>query len=141
MMSHLPAHQDHRERQGVFLPPPCDGNKVREKALLNLGSEFAVGRQHWLREYRALGELLGVDFETAIKEHLFGLCHKANTFFDGAAAKRGHSKERLSDCPLLDPVLDSGGFVGIVDENTTPCAVVEGLGDDTDCLAAPVAAV
>jgi hypothetical protein len=37
-----------------------------------------------------------------------------NTFFEGAAAakaKRGHSKEKRSDCPLLTLVLDASGFV------------------------------
>ena len=118
----------------------CDGNKVRQKILLSLGSDFAVDLQNWAAWARALGELLGVDFETmrmmrlyrasdalmprhrAIKEHLFGL---VNTFFEGAAAKRGHSKERLSDCPLLDPVLDSGGFAGI--EDTTLAAMLSAL--------------
>ena len=111
------------------------------------GSERATRR--WLGERSALGELLGVDFETmgpmqlyrasdalmahreAIESHLFdhalGLfdLHPTvtfydltNTFFEGEAArqpkaKRGHSKDKRSDCPLLTLalVLDASGFV------------------------------
>ncbi len=103
----------------------------------------------WLRGRSALGELLGVDFETmgamqlyrasdalmrhreAIESHLFGqamelfglsptitLYDLTNTYYEGEAApqpkaRRGHSKEKRSDCPLLTLglVLDGGGFV------------------------------
>ena len=111
------------------------------------GSERATRR--WLGERSALGELLGVDFETmgpmqlyrasdalmahreAIERHLFDqtlglfdlhptvtLYDLTNTFFEGEAArqpkaKRGHSKDKRSDCPLLTLalVLDASGFV------------------------------
>ena len=101
----------------------------------------------WLGERSALGELLGVDFETmgamqlyrasdalmkhreAIESHLFDtamdlfdaaptvtLYDLTNTFFEGEAAKqpkarRGHSKEKRGDCPLLTLglVLDGSG--------------------------------
>ena len=103
----------------------------------------------WLRERSALGELLGVDFETmgamqlyrasdalvahreAIEAHLFDramdlfdltptvtLYDLTNTYYEGDVAdqpeaRRGHSKEKRSDCKLLTLglVLDGGGFV------------------------------
>ena len=102
----------------------------------------------WLRQ-RALGELLGGDFETMglsalyrandrLLQHrkvletklfqramgLFGhqptvtLVDLTNTYFEGEAklqpkARRGRSKEKRSDCPLLTLglVLDGSGFV------------------------------
>ena len=111
------------------------------------GSERATRR--WLGERSALGELLGVDFQTmgpmqlyrasdalmahreAIESHLFDramglfdlhptvtLYDLTNTFFEGEAprqpkARRGHSKDKRTDCPLLTLalVLDSSGFV------------------------------
>ena len=127
----------------------------------------------WLRERSALGELLGVDFETmgamqlyrasdalmthheAIESHLFDramglfdlestvtLFDLTNTFYEGAAAdqpkaRRGHSKEKRGDCPLLTLglVLDGGGFVqrsrvfaGNVNEGETLAGMLEGLG-------------
>ena len=99
------------------------------------GSERATRR--WLGERSALGELLGVDFETmgpmrlyrasdalmahreAIEHHLFDramdlfdlhptvtLYDLTNTYFEGEAsgqpnARRGHSKDQRTDCPLL----------------------------------------
>ncbi|MDE0510564.1 MAG: hypothetical protein OXI88_02100, partial [Gammaproteobacteria bacterium] len=110
------------------------------------GSERAARR--WLRARSALGELLGVTFETlgpmrlyrasdalmahraAIETHLFEqamdlftraptvtLYDLTNTYFEGEAAqqpkaRRGHSKEQRSDCPLLTLglVLDASGF-------------------------------
>ena len=111
------------------------------------GSERATRR--WLGERSALGELLGVDFETmgpmrlyrasdalmahreAIEHHLFDramdlfdlhptvtLYDLTNTYFEGEAglqpnARRGHSKDQRTDCPLLTLglVLDASGFV------------------------------
>lgn len=126
----------------------------------------------WLRERSALGELLGVDFQTmgamqlyrasdaltqhrdAIEAHLFdramGLFDLAptvtlydltNTFYEGEAAdvplaRRGHSKEKRSDCKLLTlgVVLDAGGFVqrsrvfaGNVKEDTTLSGMLDAL--------------
>ena len=110
-------------------------------------SERATRR--WLGERSALGELLGVDFETmgpmrlyrasdalmahreAIEHHLFDramdlfdlhptvtLYDLTNTYFEGEAglqpnARRGHSKDQRTDCPLLTLglVLDASGFV------------------------------
>ena len=127
----------------------------------------------WLRERSALGELLGVDFETmgamqlyrasdalikhreAIETHLFDqamdyfdlaptvtLYDLTNTFYEGEAAdqpdaRRGHSKEKRSDCKLLTLglVLDAGGFVrrsrvfaGNVREERTLQGMLEALG-------------
>ena len=111
------------------------------------GSERATRR--WLGERSALGELLGVDFETmgpmrlyrasdalmahreAIEHPLFDramdlfdlhptvtLYDLTNTYFEGEArqqpnARRGHSKDKRTDCPLLTLglVLDASGFV------------------------------
>ena len=111
------------------------------------GSERATRR--WLGERSALGELLGVDFETmgpmrlyrasdalmahreAIERPLFDramdlfdlhptvtLYDLTNTYFEGEArrqpnARRGHSKDQRTDCPLLTLglVLDASGFV------------------------------
>ncbi len=111
------------------------------------GSERATRR--WLGERSALGELLGVDFETmgpmrlyrasdalmahreAIEHPLFDramdlfdlhptvtLYDLTNTYFEGEAsgqpnARRGHSKDQRTDCPLLTLglVLDASGFV------------------------------
>ncbi len=134
------------------------------------GSERATWR--WLCDRSALGELLGVDFESlslmrlyrasdalmahrkAVESHLFervtelfGLGHTVtlydltNTFFEGEAqgqpkARRGHSKEKRSDCPLLTLglVLDGSGFVrrsevfaGNVDEDKTLASMLEAL--------------
>ena len=111
------------------------------------GSEAAARR--WLRDRSALGELLGVSFETLgpmrlyrasdalmahreeIETHLFQqaldlfalaptitLYDLSNTYFEGEAAKqprarRGHSKDKRTDCPLLTLglALDASGFV------------------------------
>ena len=134
------------------------------------GSERAARR--WLSERSALGELLGVDFETmgpmqlyrasdalmahreAIERHLFDrtmglfdlhptvtLYDLTNTFFEGEAArqpkaKRGHSKDKRTDCPLLTLglVLDASGFVrrsqvfaGNVREHRTLAQMLEAL--------------
>ena len=127
----------------------------------------------WLRERSALGELLGVDFETmgamqlyrasdalvahrgAIEAHLFDramdlfdqtptvtLYDLTNTYYEGDVAdqpeaRRGHSKEKRSDCKLLTLglVLDGGGFVrrsrvfaGNVKEDRTLSGMLEALG-------------
>ena len=127
-------------------------------------SERATHR--WLRERSAVGELLGVDFETvgamqlyrasdalmahreAIEAHLFDtrptvtLFDLTNTCLEGDAAdppkaRRGHSKEKRSDCPLptLGLVLDASGFVrrsqvfaGSVREHETLEAMLSALG-------------
>ena len=126
----------------------------------------------WLRERSALGELLGVDFETmgavqlyrasdalvahreAIEAHLFDramdlfdrtptvtLYDLTNTCYEGDVAdqpeaRRGHSKEKRSDCKLLTLglVLDGGGFVrrsrvfaGNVREDRTLAGMLEAL--------------
>ena len=126
----------------------------------------------WLGERSALGELLGVDFQTmgamqlyrasdalmrhreAIESHLFDtamdlfdaaptvpLYDLTNTYFEGGAAdqpkaRRGHSKEKRSDCPLLTLglVLDGSGFVrrsrvfaGNVEESETLPGMLEAL--------------
>jgi transposase len=102
--------------------------------------------------YRA-SDLL-VRHRRAIEDHLFGAVHTlfgleesvtlydlTNTYFEGevagnAKAKRGRSKEKRSDCPLitLGLVLDSNGFVrrsktfaGNVTEATTLQGMLEGL--------------
>ena len=127
----------------------------------------------WLRERSALGELLGVDFETmgamqlyrasdalvahreAIEAHLFDramdlfeltptvtLYDLTNTYYEGDVAgqpeaRRGHSKEKRSDCKLLTLglVLDGGGFVrrsrvfaGNVREDRTLSGMLDALG-------------
>ena len=134
------------------------------------GSERAARR--WLGERSALGELLGVDFQTlgpmqlyrasdalmthreAIEEHLFEramglfdlhptvtLYDLTNTCFEGEAraqpkARRGHSKDKRTDCPLLTLglVLDGSGFVrrsqvfaGNVREHHTLAEMIEAL--------------
>ena len=93
---------------------------------------------------------------TALEEHLFGatqalfpeagetvtLYDLTNTYFEGDAAgnskaRRGHSKEKRSDCPLLTLglVLDGRGFVrrsqtfaGNVAEGSTLAGMLHGLG-------------
>ena len=132
------------------------------------GSERATRR--WLGERSALGELLGVDFETmgpmrlyrasdalmahreAIEHHLFDRAMDlfdlhptvtllTNTYFEGEAsgqpnARRGHSKDKRTDCPLLTLglVLDASGFVrrsqvfaGNVREHHTLAAMLDAL--------------
>ena len=126
----------------------------------------------WLQHQSALGELLGVDFETvgamqlyrasdqlvkhreAIETHLFDralglldlqptvtLYDLTNTYFEGEAseqpqAKRGHSKQKRSDCPLLTLglMLDASGFVrrskvfaGNVREHRTLAGMLDAL--------------
>ena len=107
-----------------------------------LGTDFET--MSMMRLYRASDALMS--HRRAIEDHLFetvsdlfGLQHTVtlidltNTVLEGVAAKqpkarRGHSKEKRSDCPLLTLglVLDGSGFVrrcevfaGNVDENTT----------------------
>ena len=122
------------------------------------GSERATRR--WLGERSALGELLGVDFETmgpmrlsrasdalmahreAIEHPLFDramdlfdlhptvtLYDLTNTYFEGEAsgqpnARRGHSKDKRTDCPLLTLglVLDASGFVRRSKSSPATCA-------------------
>jgi transposase len=88
-----------------------------------------VGESSLMRLYRATDVLL--KHKTAIETHLFNqiqdlfqleatvtLYDLTNTYFEGiqagnAKAKRGHSKEKRTDCPLvtLGLVLDGSGFV------------------------------
>ena len=102
--------------------------------------------------YRASDVLM--HHRSAIEDHLFGavqtlfglgetvtLFDLTNTYFEGeeagnAKAKRGRSKEKRSDCPLitLGLVLDGSGFVrrsktfaGNVTEATTLQGMLEGL--------------
>ena len=92
-----------------------------------LGVDFE--RMSMMRLYRVSDALMAQ--RAAIEAHLFdratdlfGLRHTVtlydltNTFFEGEAAaqskaRRGHSKEKRSDCPLLNLglVLDGSGFV------------------------------
>ena len=107
-----------------------------------LGTDFET--MSMMRLFRASDALMS--HRRAIEDHLFEkvtdvfrlqhtvtLIDLTSTFFEGAAtkqpkAKRGHSKEKRSDCPLLTLglVLDGSGFVrrsevfaGNVDEGTT----------------------
>ena len=112
-----------------------------------------------MRLYR-VSDVLMVHRE-AIESHLFervtelfGLGHTVtlydltNTFFEGEAqgqpkARRGHSKEKRSDCPLLTLglVLDGSGFVrrsevfaGNADEDKTLAPMLETLQAPPDAL-------
>jgi transposase len=103
--------------------------------------------------YRASDILM--HHRAAIEDHLFSAIHTlftleetvtlydlTNTYFEGEAAgnpkaKRGRSKEKRTDCPLvtLGLVLDGSGFVrrsktfaGNVPEGTTLAAMLTGLG-------------
>ena len=141
------------------------------------GSDAAAAR--WLAHRSALGELLGVDFETlqpmqlyrasdalmahraAIETHLFDhamdlftltptvtLYDLSNTYFEGEAdqqpkARRGHSKDKRTDCPLLTLglVLDASGFVrrsqvfaGNVREPHTLAGMLDALDTPPDAL-------
>jgi transposase len=105
-----------------------------------------------MRLYRAADVLL--EHRAALEEHVFGtvqtlfsldetvtLYDLTNTYFEGAAAanpkaRRGRSKEKRSDCPLvtLGLVLDGSGFVrrsqtfaGNVGEGTTLAGMLQGL--------------
>jgi transposase len=135
------------------------------------GSELAT--HAWLQQRSALGELIGLDFDSmdlnrlyrasdalykhreALQEHLFAqaqsilgfgptitLYDLTNTYFEGIAAgvnkaKRGHSKEKRSDCPLvtLAMALDGSGFprrsrvfAGNASEPATMKDMLTGLG-------------
>ena len=96
-----------------------------------LGDLLAVDFENYsiMQLYRASDALMA--HREAIEEHLFGaamtlfelqptvtLYDLTNTYFEGDAgsqekAKRGHSKEKRSDCPLLTLglMLDASGFV------------------------------
>lgn len=103
--------------------------------------------------YRASDILM--HHRAAIEDHLFSAIHTlftleetvtlydlTNTYFEGEAAgnpkaKRGRSKEKRTDCPLvtLGLVLDGSGFVrrsktfaGNVSEGTTLAVMLTGLG-------------
>jgi transposase len=106
-----------------------------------------------MRLYRAADVLM--KHQAAIESHLFGrvrdlfgleatvtLYDLSNTYFEGAAAaipkaKRGHSKEKRSDCPLLTlgMVLDASGFVRrsrMLAGNAVECRTLEGMLQDLD---------
>ena len=122
-----------------------------------LGVDFE--RMSMMRLYRVSDALMAQ--RAAIEAHLFdratdlfGLRHTVtlydltNTFFEGEAAaqskaRRGHSKEKRSDCPLLTLglVLDGSGFVrrsevfsGAVNEDRTLASMIEALGAPSDAL-------
>ena len=122
-----------------------------------LGVDFE--RMSTMRLYRVSDALMAQ--RAAIEAHLFdratdlfGLRHTVtlydltNTFFEGEAAaqskaRRGHSKEKRSDCPLLTLglVLDGSGFVrrsevfsGAVNEDRTLASMLEALGAPADAL-------
>ncbi len=110
-----------------------------------------------MRLYRAADVLM--KHQAAIESHLFGrvrdlfgleatvtLYDLSNTYFEGAAAaipkaKRGHSKEKRSDCPLLTlgMVLDASGFVrrsrmlaAYLERKAVECRTLEGMLHDLD---------
>ena len=112
-----------------------------------------------MRLYRASDALMAK--RAAIETHLFeqatelfGLRHTVtlydltNTFYEGSAAahpkaRRGHSREKRSDCPLLTLglVLDSSGFVlrsevfsGSVNEAATLADMLDALHVPADAL-------
>lgn len=112
-----------------------------------------------MRLYRASDALMARRQE--IEDHLFGqvtelfslqhtvtLFDLTNTYFEGTAAeqpkaKRGRSKEKRSDCPLLTLglVLDGSGFVrrsevfdGNVVEGTTRASMLSSLGAPSGAL-------
>jgi transposase len=109
-----------------------------------------------MRLYRAADVLM--KHQTAIEDHLFGrvrdlfsleatvtLYDLTNTYFEGRAAgipnaKRGHSKEKRSDCPLLTLglVLDASGFVRrsrVLAGNVVECRTLAGMLQDLDAPA------
>ena len=122
-----------------------------------LGVDFEC--MSMMRLYRVSDALMAK--RTAIESHLFaqatelfGLRHTVtlydltNTFYEGSAAthpkaKRGHSKEKRSDCPLLTLglVLDGSGFVrrsevfsGAVNEAGTLAGMLDALHAPADAL-------
>lgn len=109
-----------------------------------------------MRLYRASDVLM--KHQGAIEAHLFGrvrdlfaleatitLYDLTNTYFEGAAAaiakaKRGHSKEQRSDCPLLTLglVLDASGFVRrsrVLAGNAVECRTLVGMLKDLEAPA------
>ncbi len=104
-----------------------------------------------MRLYRASDALL--KHQAVIEAHLFGrvkslfdldttvtLYDLTNTYFEGTAsgipkARRGHSKEKRSDCPLLTLglVLDASGFVRrsrVLAGNAVECRTLEAMLED-----------
>jgi len=91
--------------------------------------------------FARVSELFGLDWTVTLYD-------LTNTYFEGEApinpkAKRGHSKEKRSDCPLLTLglVLDGSGFVrrsqvfdGNVVEGTTLEGMLQGLGAPAGAL-------
>lgn len=109
-----------------------------------------------MRLYRAADVL--VKHQAAIESSLFArvqdlvglsatvsLFDLTNTYFEGAVAanpkaKRGHSKEKRTDCPLLTLglVLDSSGFVRrsrVLAGNAVECRTLSGMLKDLDAPA------
>ena len=103
--------------------------------------------------YRASDRLLG--HQKKIEDHLFARAQSlldfaptialndlTNTYYEGQAAdqpkaKRGHSKEGRTDCPLLTLglVLDASGFVRrsrVFAGNVTECETLEGMLESLD---------
>ena len=101
-----------------------------------------------MRLYRAADVLM--KHQAAVEAHLFTrvrdlfeldatvtLYDLSNTYFEGAAAaqpkaKRGHSKEKRSDCPLLTLglVLDASGFVRrsrVLEGNVVECRTLAAM--------------
>ena len=122
-----------------------------------LGVDFE--RMSMMRLYRVSDALMAQ--RAAIEAQLFDratdlfglrstvtLYDLTNTFFEGEAAaqskaRRGHSKEKRGDCPLLTLglVLDGSGFVrrsevfsGAVNEDKTLASMLEALGAPSDAL-------
>ena len=122
-----------------------------------LGVDFEC--MSMMRLYRASDALMAK--RAAIETHLFeqatelfGLRHTVtlydltNTFYEGSAAahpkaRRGHSREKRSDCPLLTLglVLDGSGFVrrsevfsGSVSEAATLAGMLDALHAPADAL-------
>jgi transposase len=106
-----------------------------------------------MRLYRAADVLM--THQAAIEAHLFArvrdlfeleatvtLYDLSNTYFEGAAAampkaKRGHSKEKRTDCPLLTLglVLDASGFVRrsrVLAGNAVECRTLDGMLKDLE---------
>jgi transposase len=144
---------------GLVSPPLLAGSELATWGWLNETSalpellELSLTDLSIMRLYRAADVLM--KHQTAIESHLFGrvrdlfgleatvtLYDLTNTYFEGAAAaipkaKRGHSKEKRSDCPLLTlgMVLDASGFVRrsrMLAGNAVECRTLEGMLHDLD---------
>jgi transposase len=115
--------------------------------------DFSLTDLSIMRLYRAADVL--VRHQAAIESHLFArvqdlfglpdtvsLYDLTNTYFEGTAqanpkARRGHSKEKRTDCPLLTLglVLDGSGFVRrsrVLAGNAVECRSLEGMLTDLE---------